>query len=99
REVDAGREDDQRLGDSDDADDRHLLKDEREIEGSEEAAADERAEDQGTQDQNDEGDRCRVLMEEMLHHLERRARFLLEGGDGRITARKHALIFRRAALA
>ena len=54
REVDAGGEDDQRLGDAEHADDRHLLQDQREIERVEEAAADQRGEDQRPDQEDDE---------------------------------------------
>ena len=40
REVDAGGQDDQRLRDAEDADDRHLLQDQRQVERREELAAD-----------------------------------------------------------
>ena len=40
REVDAGGEDDQRLGDAEHGDDRHLLQDQRQVERREEPAAD-----------------------------------------------------------
>ncbi len=54
REVDAGGQDDQRLGDAENADDRDLLQDQREVEGIEEALADDGAEEQHAQQQHDE---------------------------------------------
>ena len=42
RQVDAGGQDDQGLRDPDDADDRDLLQDQRQVEGVEEAVADDR---------------------------------------------------------
>ena len=87
RKVDAGSEDDERLGDAEHGDDRHLLQHQRQVERREEAAAGEEAEDQHAEDEDEERNRRRIGVEEVLQAAERAAALFLEDRDGRIDRR------------
>src|SRR5690606_504653 len=90
RKVDAGGEDHQRLGDAEDADDRHLLEDQRKIERGEELAAGGEGKDQDTDDEDDEGNSGREFMEKTLEPLYERRGLLLEAGHRLIGSLKPA---------
>ena len=79
REIDAGGQDDERLGRADDAGDRHLLQDERQ--GEEEFRAHEDAEDSDGEDQDDERHGRRIAMQEVLRLLDRGALFSKDATD------------------
>jgi len=97
RQVDAGGQDHQRLGDAEHGDDGDLLQHQRQVEQGEEAPADHHGEDGDAHDQHDEGNCRRVFMQEMLQLPQPRTAILLEAGDGPVVAGQPALGRRLAA--
>src|SRR5438045_2192891 len=95
REIDAGGENYKRLGDAEDRNDGDLLEHQRQVEWSEELGADNGAEDEKPEDENDEGNRGREGVEEMLDAAERALLLFLENHGRRINRRQGFLEIRR----
>ena len=87
RKIDAGGQDDQRLRDAEDADDRHLRQDRRQIAAADEMAVVDRHAEQQAQHQNDEGHGRRIDVQEALQALDERKMLFLEGGTAVAAAR------------
>ena len=97
RQINAGGQHDQGLREADDADDGHLLEDQRQVEGGQETAADQEAEEHDSDQQHDSGDRRRIDVQEVLQPPERCAMLFLERRLARVAGFQHPLEFLTAA--